>query len=125
MTGRVAPKQPEQRQKQGPNQLDILKKISSTVDKIYENVLTLNKLLASSDEKDRVQRIRSERGRREARLEKKPFEGFINTIKKYLNHSSLSGIELFNSWHLPSWVDYLQCLLIGQANLRMRRRLKL
>ena len=61
-----------------------LRKISLTVNKIHKNIQTLTKILASSDEKDRVQRIRSQRGRREALLEKKPFEGFINTVKKVL-----------------------------------------
>lgn len=82
LSGKVASKQPEQ--KKGLNQLDILKKISSTVDKIYKNIGILTKILASSDEKDRIQRVRSARKEKESRLEKGPLNGVIKSIKGIL-----------------------------------------
>lgn len=72
-------------QKQDSSQLKILQKISLTVDKIHKNVLTLTKILTSSNERDRIQRIRSTRKQKEARLErKKPLEGFIKSAKEVL-----------------------------------------
>ena len=63
----------------------ILEKISSTVDKIYKNVVNLSKIIASSDEKDRVERLRSKRKAKEARLEKKsPLDGIIEATKGIL-----------------------------------------
>ena len=63
----------------------ILGKISSTVDKIYKNVVNLSKIIASSDEKDRVERLRSKRKAKEARLEKKsPLDGIIEATKGIL-----------------------------------------
>lgn len=65
--------------------VSILEKISSTVDKIYKNVLNLSKIIASSDEKERIQRVRAKRKAKEARLEKKsPLDGIIEATKGIL-----------------------------------------
>lgn len=65
--------------------VSILEKISSTVDKIHKNVLNLTKIIASSDEKERIQRTRAKRKAKEARLEKKsPLDGIIEATKGIL-----------------------------------------
>ena len=65
--------------------VSILEKISSTVDKIYNNVVNLSKIIASSDEKERIQRARAKRKAKEARLEKKsPLDGIIEATKGIL-----------------------------------------
>lgn len=65
--------------------VSILEKISSTVDKIHKNVLNLTKIIASSDEKERIQRTRAKRKAKEARLEKKsPLDGIIEATKEIL-----------------------------------------
>ena len=63
----------------------ILEKISSTVDKIYKNVQNLNKILASSFEKDRIRSIRSRRKGKEDRLESKgPLDGIVDATKNLI-----------------------------------------
>lgn len=67
------------------NSVSILEKISSTVDKIYKNIQNLNKILASSFEKNRITSIRSKRKAKEERLERKgPLDGIVDATKNII-----------------------------------------
>lgn len=67
------------------NSVSILEKISLSVDKIYKNIQNLNKILASSFEKNRITSLRSKRKGKEERLEKKsPLDGIVNATKNII-----------------------------------------
>jgi len=79
-----APSYTNKEEKTKNKSISLLQKISSTIDKIHKNVLTLNKILTSSNEKDRRQQVRSRRKAQETRLESKVFDGFIKATKEIL-----------------------------------------